>query len=58
MKNTPSKPSEKIPYQPNDAPTFLETSYSLNFVGNYNPVPAQSTKMKEVKLMGGGAFKG
>ncbi len=45
-------------YQPNDAPTFLDTSYSLNFPGNYHPIPAQLAKRNECKLMGGGKFNG
>jgi hypothetical protein len=52
------KPKDKTSYQPAEGPTFLDTSYSVNFIKHNNPIPTQSAKMKEVNLMGGGKFKG
>ena len=47
-----------VEFRPNDAPTFLDTSYKLTFVGNYQPIPAESAKRPECKLMGEGKFVG
>lgn len=30
----------------------------MNFGGNYNHIPTQSAKLKEIQLMGGGKFQG